>query len=182
MELVTFQPEFGVAATYGDVVEEDVAVGMPAAEVVGWSSRNRDPAFGPRLTTSSAEPAGSPSTPETAVSAPASAGASSSLRKSERKTDVVSTVTSSEFWSFSFSVTGCSSLAAVVSSDRPAGPVIGRFSLVVSTVPRTGAQCANHRRIAGPDARLLPWYCTNRAVAPVSEGDLNNRHSVSVPR
>src|SRR3954467_14007168 len=85
--------------------------GWRPAEVVAWSSRNREPAFGPRLTTSSAEPTGRPSTPDTALSPPVAAGASNSLRKSARKTEVVSTVTSSEFWSLS--VTRCSSLAAV---------------------------------------------------------------------
>ena len=42
--------------------------GWRPADVVGWSSRKREPAFGPRLTTSNAEPTGSPSTPDTAVS------------------------------------------------------------------------------------------------------------------
>ncbi|COY07017.1 Uncharacterised protein [Mycobacterium tuberculosis] len=99
---------------------------------MAWSSRNRDPALGPRLTTSNAEPGGSPSTPETALSVPACAGASSSLRKSARKTEVVSTVTSSEVWSFSISgfmsVTRCSSLAAVALSDRVVRPA-SRYSL-----------------------------------------------------
>jgi hypothetical protein len=51
------------------------------------SSRKREPALGPRLTTSRAEPAGSDSTPETGWSW---AGASASERKSARKTEVVS--------------------------------------------------------------------------------------------
>jgi hypothetical protein len=38
------------------------------------------------------------------------------LRKSARKTDVVSTVTSSEVWSLSLSVTRCSSLTAAALS------------------------------------------------------------------
>ena len=75
---------------------------------------------------------------ETAVSVPACAGASSSLRKSARKTDVVSTVTSSEVWSLSFSVTRCSSLAAAALSGwvRSTGfpPAL---TVDVSTVPRT---------------------------------------------
>src|SRR6476620_5577707 len=60
--------------------------GRPAL-VVERSSRKREPAFGPRLTTSSAEPAGSASTPATDCSR---AGGSDSVRKSARKTDVVS--------------------------------------------------------------------------------------------
>src|SRR6185295_15659352 len=61
--------------------------GWRPALVTARSRRNRDPALGPRLTTSSAAPSGRASTPETAGSC---AVGSASERKSARKTDVVS--------------------------------------------------------------------------------------------
>src|SRR5918998_3909280 len=61
--------------------------GWRPALVDARSSRKREPALGPRLTTSRAEPAGSDSTPETGWSL---AGGSASERKSARKTEVVS--------------------------------------------------------------------------------------------
>src|SRR5918997_5354071 len=67
--------------------------GCRPALVVSWSSRNRDPAFGPRLTTSSADPPGSASTPATEDSGGLS-WSSGSARKSARKTEVCSGVRS----------------------------------------------------------------------------------------
>ncbi len=60
VEIVLLPPQLHVPAAHGDVVEEDVAAGMSAHRGHRLISRNRDPALGPRSTTISAEPAGSP--------------------------------------------------------------------------------------------------------------------------
>jgi len=81
-------------------------------------------------------------------SVPAAGGASSSLRKSARKTDVVSTVSSSDVWSapelWSFSVTRCSLLAAVAISGRVAQPscTLCRPYRAVDTIGSTTAGSA----------------------------------------
>ena len=69
VESAVVEPKLGVPAADSDVVEEDVASGMGAAEVTGSSRRNRDPAFGPRLTTSNADPVGISSSPDSVPSA-----------------------------------------------------------------------------------------------------------------
>ena len=58
--------------------------------VLSWSSKNRDPAFGPRFTTSNAELCGSASAPKSRPSALAVAAASCSLVKSARNAEVLS--------------------------------------------------------------------------------------------
>src|SRR3984893_8479867 len=79
--------------------------GCRPTDVTGRSSRNWDPALGPRFTTTSAEPGGSPSTGDRAVG-PHVGRASGSLRKLARgNAEVVSIVTSSDVWSWSLSVT-----------------------------------------------------------------------------
>src|SRR5271170_5001835 len=85
--------------------------GWRPADVTGWSSKNREPALGPRVTMSSAEPLGNPSTSHIASPALAGAAASSSPRKSSRKAEVVSTATSSGGPSLSIRLTCCSLLA-----------------------------------------------------------------------
>jgi len=85
--------------------------GWRPADVTGWSSKNREPALGPRVTMSSAEPLGNPSTSHIGPSALAGAAASSSPRKSSRKAEVVSVATSSGGPSLSLRLTCCSLLA-----------------------------------------------------------------------
>src|ERR1700722_14569448 len=85
--------------------------GWRPADVTGWSSKNREPALGPRVTMSSAEPLGNPSTSHIASPALAGAAASSSPRKSSRKAEVVSAATSSGGPSLSIRLTCCSLLA-----------------------------------------------------------------------
>ena len=60
LELAAFQPELGVPRLTVTSSRKMSLSGCRPADVVGWSSRNREPALGPRLTTSSAEPAGRP--------------------------------------------------------------------------------------------------------------------------
>src|ERR1700757_3632723 len=78
--------------------------GCRPADVTGWSSKNREPAFGPRLTTTTPAPLGKPST-AAARSVSAAADVRSSFSKSARKTEVVSAPTSSGLWSFWMCVT-----------------------------------------------------------------------------
>src|SRR6202041_1026052 len=85
--------------------------GWRPADVTGWSSKNREPALGPRVTMSSAEPLGKSSTSHIGPSALAGAAASSSPRKSSRKAEVVSVATSSGGPSLSLRLTYCSLLA-----------------------------------------------------------------------
>src|SRR5271156_3712555 len=85
--------------------------GWRPADVTGWSSKNREPALGPRVTMSSAEPLGNPSTSHIASPARAGAAASSSPRKSSRKGEVVSAASSSGGPSLSIRLTCCSLLA-----------------------------------------------------------------------
>ncbi len=79
LEAVVGPDELGVPAGDRDVVEEDVAVRVPAGRGdVGESSRNRLPAFGPRWTTSRADPGGSASTAaSSAVDSPSDLSAGS---------------------------------------------------------------------------------------------------------
>ena len=87
------------------------------------------------------------------------AGASSSLRKSARKTDVVSTVASSDPKSvpepLSLSVTRCSSTGCCGAylHDQPAvlPAVIDVAYVPLLTVPRGAGRCARHRRIRRAD-------------------------------
>ena len=59
--------------------------------MVGWSSKKRAPAFGPRLTTRRAWPSGRLSAPAVEVSVLDAAEFYISLSRSARKTEVVST-------------------------------------------------------------------------------------------
>ena len=56
LELVVSQPELGMPTAHGDVVEEDVAVGVPSRRRGRLVEQESRPALGPRLTTSSAVP------------------------------------------------------------------------------------------------------------------------------
>jgi hypothetical protein len=56
LEFASYATELGVPPADRGVVEEDVAIRMTTAVMGGLSSENRAPAFGPRFTSSNAEP------------------------------------------------------------------------------------------------------------------------------
>ena len=80
-ELSVLQPKLDVVAADGGVVEEDVAVWMPARRCDGLIEQELGTGLGPRITSSRAERLGGPSTVETRGSTPSAAGASSSPRR-----------------------------------------------------------------------------------------------------
>src|SRR4051794_21080394 len=110
--------------------------GWRPALVTARSRRNRDPALGPRLTTSSAAPSGRASTPETAGSC---AGGSASDRKSARKTDVVSGARSG----------GTPGPSFMVTSGSPTADGSGHGSGRCGQTYRAGAD--GHRARSFPD-------------------------------
>src|SRR5690606_18350379 len=108
--------------------------GWRPALVVSRANKNREPAFGPRLTTSRAEPAGNASIPETGAS---EAGASDwpSSRKSARKTEVRS---------------GASS------GGTPGPSFVVTWTLLTSLLNRLGRVCSTYRVRAGCGPSLPP--------------------------
>ena len=123
-----------------DVVEEDVAVGMPAGRRGGLVEQEAGARVGPALDDQQRRTRRQPLDARDRALGARCAGASSSLRKSARKTDVVSTVTSSDVWSVvlfrhPLLLTGAVAMSGRV---RPTGfpPAV---TVDVSTVPRTVA-------------------------------------------
>jgi hypothetical protein len=84
-----------VAATDGEVVEEDVAIWIAACRRQVAVHKNRAPELGPRVTTNRAEPLGTASSTGPMSSAPAGASLSSSPT-SPGNAAVISTLVSSD--------------------------------------------------------------------------------------
>jgi hypothetical protein len=80
-ELSVLQSKLDVMAADGGVVEEDVAVRMPARRGDGLIEQELGTGVGPRITSSRAERLGGPSAAETRGSTPSAAGASNSPRR-----------------------------------------------------------------------------------------------------
>ena len=148
-------------AADGDVVEEDVAVGMAARRRAGLVQQEARTGVGAALDDQQRRTDRQAFDSGDGAFATRGGGASSSLRKSARKTDVVSTVTLCREL-LSLSVTRRSSLAAC--GDIAGEPCPAHTVAALDVTARSTSMCGDHGR--------------NRPLA----GTLTTRHSVRVAR